>query len=153
MRSESELCALGLSCPFWAPDQVGDTTARLLQGGSCWDPASHKRFHGTEELISVILPEQAETLGFSLVNSIVCCCREWSCCLLIRHPEKSYSDTTRSQGNRGKIIKSCNLHSQKGGRHNWVKEILTWVTVAILEKAQVKTNFQNSNNFFFPLVQ
>lgn len=102
MHSESELCDLRLSCPFWAPDQIGDTTARLLQGGSCWDSASHERFHGTEKLINVILPEQAGTLGFSLIDSVVSSCRQWSCCLLIQHPEKSYSDTTKSQGNRGK---------------------------------------------------
>lgn len=149
MHSESELCDLGLSCPFW--DQTGDTTARLLQGGSCWDSASHERFHGTEKSINVILPEQAGTLGFSLVDLVVCCCRQWSCCFLIQHPEKSYSDTIKSQGNREEKIKFCNLLSQKGSRHNWVKEILTWVSVAILEKAQIKTNFQNSNNIFSPI--
>jgi len=53
-----------------------------------------------------------------------------------------------SETEGGKIMNSCSSRCQEARGHNAVKEILTGVSVAILEKQEWKWIFKNLHNFF-----
>lgn len=149
-------CTMNLNCATWGSVILSEHQTRLgtLQPGCSKEALAGILPHVRDSMVQrslLILSSQKKQeplvsawlilLSVPAGSEFVAC---WS--NILRNPTQI---PPRLRETEGKKINSCNLHSQKGGRHNWVKGILTCVSVAIFEKAQMKTNFENSNNFFF----